>query len=89
MNLLLIQDPRLLSDAYLSGGQYVGTRMGNNGVESPTYIQLENAAVSKPPPHNPGIYSPPNSYKQEFNEQQQQQQHHNHIYSVKNGSKMG
>ena len=87
MDLILLQDPRLLSDAYLSGGQYVGTRMGNNGVESPTYIQLENAAISKPP-HNPGIYSPPNSaaYKQEFNEQQQ---HHNNIYSVKNGPKMG
>ena len=33
----------------------LGSRMGSNGIESPTYIQLESA---KPQ----GIYSPPNPY---------------------------
>ena len=51
--------------------------MGSNGVESPTYIQLENAAIGK----TQDIYSPPNAYKQEYND--------HHIYSVKNGPKIG
>ena len=37
------QDPRLQGDPYLISGQY-STRVGN-GVESPTYIQLENASA--------------------------------------------
>ena len=61
----------------MSSGQYAGTRMGSNGVESPTYIQLENAAIGK----TQDIYSPPNAYKQEYND--------HHIYSVKNGPKIG
>ena len=50
-----------MGDAYLTTGQY--SRVGN-GVESPTYIQLENASVStRPGYYSTGIYSPPASYR--------------------------
>ncbi len=58
------QDPRLLGDAYLTTGQQY-SRVHNNGVESPTYIQLENASVPtrvSSTGYATGIYSPPVSY---------------------------
>ena len=65
---LMFQDPRLLGDAYLTTGQQY-TRVGN-GVESPTYIQLENAAVSSITRggggYSSGIYSPPGPYRQDY-----------------------
>ena len=74
-NFLLFQDPRLLSDAYLTTGQY--TRV-ENGVESPTYIQLENASVARP--GYSGIYSPPVTYRQDYTTND------HHIYSVKSAT---
>ena len=65
------QDPRLQGDPYLISGQYnANTRVGN-GVESPTYIQLENASAVNSitkggAGYTAGIYSPPTSYRQDY-----------------------
>jgi hypothetical protein len=83
----MFQDPRLLGDAYLTSGQYTSIRQ-SNGVESPTYIQLENAAIamSKNVATNGGysttIYSPPVSYRQDY------ATNDHHIYAVKTPTKL-
>lgn len=89
------QDPRLLGDAslYSSSSDYANQRI-NSGLESPTYIQLENAAMSAYNKSSSvatsfanGIYSPPVTVatSSQGNFRQDYPTDH-HIYAVKSNS---
>ena len=60
-----------------------------NGVESPTYIQLENASAVNSitkggSGYTAGIYSPPTSYRQDYVSGGVPVSDH-HIYSIRSG----